>query len=245
MMMSRKRTTGLTEHHKKILRLVDHYMIEYGYPPSVRDLKNEGKFSSTSVVDYYLKQLTTQKIIERAEHTSRSIRLLKSLEELGITPTPSPRRAAQALRNAASDLLQVPVFGRIFASQPVPVPGSDFNYMDAESMVSVAQSMLPPRERGEGLYALEVRGDSMIDAMVNDGDIVIMKPTNVANNGEMVAVWLTDNDETTLKYFFNEGSRVRLQPANPQMGPIYKDPSVIQVQGKVIMIIRSVETRAQ
>ena len=245
MMMSRKRSTGLSENHKKVLRIVDFYQNEKGFSPSVRDLQKQGKFSSTSVVDYYLKQLVSQGVIERSDHVSRSIRLLKSLAELGIQPMASARRAAQNLSQNIADFLQIPVIGRIAAGQPVPIPSSDFNYMDAENMVAVARSMLPARERGDGLFALEVRGDSMIDAMVNDGDIVIMKSTKVAHNGEMVAVWLKDRDETTLKYFFNEGSQVRLQPANPHMNPLFFDPSVVEIQGKVIMVIRAVEMRAQ
>ena len=92
------------------------------------------------------------------------------------------------------------------------------------------------------LFAFHVKGDSMIDAMVNDGDIVIMKPTREALNGELVAVWLNDRDETTLKYFYKENGSVRLQPANPTMKPIYiNDPSIIEIQGKVIMVIRQIE----
>jgi repressor LexA len=83
----------------------------------------------------------------------------------------------------------------------------------------------------------------MIDAMVNDGDIVIMKRAQNANNGEMVAVWLEDSNETTLKYFFKEGSHVRLQPANPTMDPIIIDnPEHLRIQGKVVMIVRRVGT---
>jgi repressor LexA len=110
-------------------------------------------------------------------------------------------------------------------------------------MISVARSMLPEREKLENLFALEVRGESMIDAMVYDGDIVIMKKAQEARNGEMVAVWLLDQDETTLKYFYKETNRIRLQPANPSMDPIYKDPKVVQIQGKVVMVIRSVSNK--
>jgi repressor LexA len=79
----------------------------------------------------------------------------------------------------------------------------------------------------------------MIDAMVNDGDIVVMRPVNRADNGEMVAVWLTDRDETTLKYFYQENGKVRLQPANPSMAPIIIDnPAQVKVQGKVVLVIR-------
>ena len=99
--------------------------------------------------------------------------------------------------------------------------------------------MLPENDGTEQLYALRVFGDSMIDAMVNDGDIVVMKKVDQARNGEMVAVWLSDRDETTLKYFYLENGKVRLQPANPLMKPIIiEDPSIVEIQGKVVLVIR-------
>jgi len=84
----------------------------------------------------------------------------------------------------------------------------------------------------------------MIDAMVNDGDVVIMQhPQNDIKNGDMVAVWLNDRDETTLKYFFHENGGVRLQPANPSMDPIYiEDARTVEVQGKVVMVVRQLES---
>ena len=121
------------------------------------------------------------------------------------------------------------------------MPNSDSPYFDAESSVDIARSLLPARERISELFALEVSGNSMIDAMINDGDIVVMKHAQEANNGEMVAVWLDDNDETTLKYFYRENKRVRLQPANPTMGPIYiENPENLRIMGKVVMVIRQV-----
>ena len=118
---------------------------------------------------------------------------------------------------------------------------SDFSYFDAESMVDIASSLLPSNERNAKLYALEVQGDSMIDAMIYNGDIVIMKPAQEAHNGEMVAVWLRDREETTLKYFYRENGQVRLQPANPNMQPIYQDAANVEIQGKVVMVIRQVK----
>jgi repressor LexA len=154
----------------------------------------------------------------------------------------SLRQSAQDLGQAVSDLLRIPIAGRIVAGAPMPVPATDFSYYDSESMVDVAASLLPKGEKGENLFALEVQGDSMIDAMVYDGDIVIMKAGGEARNGEMVAVWLRDRDETTLKYFYLEKGRVRLQPANPTMQPIYiDDPSIVEIQGKVVMVIRQVK----
>ena len=85
---------------------------------------------------------------------------------------------------------------------------------------------------------MKVQGTSMIDALINDGDIVVMRHTNVANNGDMVAAWLTDREETTLKRFFREGNRIRLQPENQTMAPIYVDSDKVQVQGRVVTVIR-------
>jgi repressor LexA len=150
------------------------------------------------------------------------------------------RGAAQSV----VEMLRVPVIGRIVASQPIPVPASDLNYFDPDSGVDIARSLLPAREKAGDLFALEVSGDSMIDAMINDGDIVIMKKAQDAHNGEMVAVWLDDNDETTLKYFYRENNRVRLQPANPTMGPIYIDnPAQVRIMGKVVMVVRQIKSQ--
>ncbi len=126
--------------------------------------------------------------------------------------------AFQDIGKAISDAMQtltVPLLGNIVAGEPMPVPASDFSYYDPESGIDIARSLLPAHEAEDQLYALRVHGDSMIDAMINDGDIVVMKKTNQAKNGEMVAIWLNDRDETTLKYFYRENGKVRLQPANP------------------------------
>ncbi|NTV36286.1 MAG: hypothetical protein HGA53_04975, partial [Anaerolineaceae bacterium] len=168
--------------------------------------------------------------------------------ELHPTPVDIPGRVAQAIRSVSetvNDLIKIPIAGRIVASTPIPMPNSDFPYFDNESTVEIARSMIPNREKPEELFALEVDGVSMIDAMINDGDIVIMKPAIQARNGDMVAVWLDDKDETTLKYFYKEENRIRLQPANPTMAPIYVDnPAKLRIMGKVVMVIRQVQTVA-
>jgi len=229
-MMARKKA-GLGERHKKILKFLEKFQAENGYPPSIREIGENTHISSTSVVNYYLNQLEEMNFIERESNVSRGIRLLKTLEGNLVT-------AAQMI----SEMFKVPVVGRIVAGEPVPIPSSDFNYYDQETGIDIARSLLPPREKTEDLFALEVQGDSMIDAMVNDGDIVIMRPISQVENGEMVAVWLSDRNETTLKYFFKEGGHVRLQPANPLMKPIIiDDPAHVQVQGKVVLVIRKME----
>jgi len=229
--MMARRKAGLGERHKKILNFLEKFQSENGYPPSIREIGQNTSISSTSVVNYYLNQLEELNYIERESNVSRGIRLLRTLEGNLVS-------TAQTI----TEMFSVPVIGRIVAGEPVPVPSSDFNYYDQETGIDIARSLLPPREKTEDLYALEVQGDSMIDAMVNDGDIVIMRPVNRAENGEMVAVWLSDRDETTLKYFYNENGKVRLQPANPLMKPIIIDnPSQVEIQGKVVLVIRRLE----
>jgi repressor LexA len=231
--MPRKRKKGLSERQKKILEVLETFQDENGYPPSIREICAEADISSTSVVNYYLEQLEEMRYIERDRRISRGVRLLKPLEDI----SQSVKQAAER----ASELLQIPIVGRITAGELSPVPSSDFAYYDAESKIEIPPSQLPSREKGKDLFALEVDGDSMIDAMVNDGDIIILKPTHEARNGEMVAIWRTDEDETTLKYFFKENGQVRLQPANPTMEPIIiQDPSDLEIRGKVVMVIRQV-----
>jgi len=229
-MMARKKA-GLGERHKNILKFLERFQAENGFPPSIREIGENTNISSTSVVNYYLNQLEEMRFIERESNVSRGIRLLRTLEG-NLVDT------AQAI----TDMFSVPVVGRIVAGEPVPVPSSDFNYYDQETGIDIARSLLPPREKTTGLFALEVQGDSMIDAMVNDGDIVVMRSINRAENGEMVAVWLSDRDETTLKYFYQENGKVRLQPANPSMQPIIiANPEQVKVQGKVVLVIRRME----
>lgn len=244
-MMARRRRKDLSDRQVRILGVLDSFQKKFGYPPSIREICEKANISSTSVVNYYLDQLEEMGYIERDQGVSRGIRLIKPAVEAPAAIAGMVRSAAQAAQNvgrAVSEMLQIPVMGRIVAGSPIPVPASDFSYFDAESMVDVASSLLPSTEKGADLFALEVQGESMIDAMVYDGDIVIMKPASEARNGEMVAVWLKDRDETTLKYFYLEKGRVRLQPANRMMQPIYiDDPATVEVQGKVVMVIRQVK----
>jgi len=232
MMMARK-SKGLSERHISVLKFLVKYQDENKRPPSIREIGDAAKISSTSVVNYYLEQLEKMGYIERDGRVSRGLRLTDKVNEVVQMIT---------------DLMRVPVVGRIVASEPVPVPSSDFNYYDADSTVEIAASLLPEPEKNKQLFALEVQGDSMIDAMVNEGDFVIMKAINnnaEVRNGEMVAVWLPSQDETTLKYFYKEKEGYRLQPANPTMGPIMiNKEEPLEIKGKVVMVIRKMDTVA-
>jgi repressor LexA len=135
--------------------------------------------------------------------------------------------------------MAVPIIGRIAAGQPIPVPTADtWSNLDYSESIEVTRDMVGGRPN---VYGLRVKGTSMIDALVNDGDIVLMEAANTADNGDMVAVWLKREQEATLKRFYQEGDRIRLQPANEAMAPIYTDPANVEVQGKVLGAIRPLQ----
>jgi repressor LexA len=223
-MMVRK-SKGLSERHQRILDFLQEYQFANKYPPSIREIGEKTGISSTSVVNYYLDQLEKMGMIERDRKISRGVRLSKS--------------------NGTADTIRVPILGPIAAGplMLVPEPGVDYMNEKEYDAVDIARSLLPSREKGHELYALEVKGDSMIDAMINDGDIVVMRPAAEARNGEMVAVRV--DDEYTLKYFFKEKDGYRLQPANPTMKPIMlRKDAAPEIKGKVVIVIRRMEAIA-
>ena len=210
---------ALSSRQERMMAFIREFISKSGYPPSIREIGEAVDISSTSVVNYNLKALEKKKLIARDRTVSRGIRLL------GEATVPE---------RVLDGLIRIPLLGRIAAGSPIPVPESDFSLFDGET-VELARGALPDQQ---GLYALQVRGDSMIDALVNNGDIVVMKHQQHASNGEMVAVWIRDKEETTLKHFYLEGDTVRLQPANPTMQPIFVPAANVEVQGKVVMVIR-------
>ncbi len=209
----------LSERQRKMLDFIGQFSRERGYPPTIRQIGENVGISSTSVVNYNLKKLEKDGYLTRDLKVSRGVRLV----EAPGTRTPRP-----------GDIVGIPVAGYIFASMPTLV--GDTPQTSADETIELTRDILP--EMSE-LFALRVKGDSMIDAMVNDGDIVVMKKVTEARNGEMVAVWLSDRNETTLKHFYQENGRIRLQPANPTMQPILiNDPSTVEIQGKVVLVLR-------
>lgn len=211
----------LSPRQQAILEFIRSYTNENGFPPSIREIGKEVGISSTSVVNYNLNVLEKKHFIERSRDISRGLRLTED-----VAPP------------AADLTISVPLLGRIAAGEPIPVPDSDFSPFDSETISLTRDMVRDP----EGVYALQVRGDSMIDALIHDGDIVIMRRVQEAVNGDMVAAWLKDEKETTLKRFYWEpGHRqVRLQPANPAFAPIHVDPANLEIQGKVIAVIRHI-----
>jgi repressor LexA len=208
---------ALSERQRRILEFIKSFALDNGYPPTIREIGEAVDISSTSVVNYNLNALQKEGYIVRDRTVSRGIRLRESLQEL----------------RAAADLIQVPLLGRIAAGIPIPVPEDAF----AGEVIGLTRDVVPA---GDEIYALQVRGDSMVDAFINDGDVVVMHYQEIAKDGDMVAAWLVNEEETTLKRYFHEGSRIRLQPENSQMQPIYVAPDNLQIQGKVLAVIRQV-----
>jgi repressor LexA len=208
---------ALSERQRRILEFIKSFALDNGYPPTIREIGEAVDISSTSVVNYNLNALQKEGYIVRDRTVSRGIRLRESLQEL----------------RAAADLIQVPLLGRIAAGIPIPVPEDAF----AGEVIELTRDVVPA---GDEIYALQVRGDSMVDAFINDGDVVVMHYQEIAKDGDMVAAWLVNEEETTLKRYFHEGSRIRLQPENSQMQPIYVAPDNLQIQGKVLAVIRQV-----
>jgi repressor LexA len=204
----------LSGKQRKIFEYIRDFIDSHDYPPSIRQIQEACGISSTSVVDYNLRILEKGGYIKRDREVSRAIEVTHGGTKRGRIAT-------------------VPIIGTIAAGLPIPVPTAD--NIDSDDSIEVSPDILGNREN---VYALRVKGTSMIDALVNDGDVVIMEATNSAKSGDMVAAWLERENEATLKKFFPEGDRVRLQPANDTMDPIYTDAANVHVQGKVIAVRR-------
>jgi repressor LexA len=206
----------LSPRQKKILGFIQNFLTDKTYPPTIRDIVNGCGISSTSVADYNLEILEKKGYIRRHREVSRGIELLDSA----------------SIRH---NRVIVPVIGQIAAGEPIPVPASDSWSIAPSETLEVPQELIRGKE---DVYALKIKGLSMIDALINDGDIVLMQYTNAVENGEMAAVWLKSEKKATLKKVYASAESVRLQPANSQMEPIYVEPDNVEIQGKVIAVIR-------
>ena len=208
---------ALSSKQQKIIDFIRHFLADRQYPPSIRDIVIGCGLSSTSVVNYNLKILEKAGYIHRQPEVSRGI----------VVPPQSPTIGHRVL---------VPIIGRIAAGEPIPVPIPDtWDVVASSETLEVTTDLTRGKE---GVYALRVRGSSMVDALINDGDIVLMQYVNTVENGEMAAIWLKMEREATLKKVYVESGRIRLQPANSQMKPIYTKPDNVEIQGKVIAVIR-------
>jgi len=203
---------------QKIVDFIRRFWGEHHYPPSVRDILEGCGVSSTSVVDYNLDILEREGYIRRHSGISRGIELLTDAIGEGVR--------------------RIPVIGQIAAGAPIPVPSADtWDTTASAETVEVTEDVTRGKK---DVYALRVKGSSMVDALINDGDLVLMQHTNSVEDGETAAVWLKAEKEATLKKVYRERRRVRLQPANSLMEPIYASPDNVEIQGKVVAVIRKV-----
>lgn len=233
-----KKEKPLSERQQNILKYIHEYGTDVGRPPTIREIGQAVNISSTSVVNYNLTKLAERGLVDREADVSRGLRLTdKALIAMNVVTekiTEKAQQAAEAIEGLVANMVRIPIAGDIVASEPLEMGSTENFYEDLE----LSSSMLPDRIKTDELFALRVNGDSMIDAMVNHGDVVVMRKANQARNGDMVAVWLTPDDTTTLKYFYHEGDSIRLQPANPTMDPIRVPPENVQIQGKVVIVVR-------
>lgn len=207
----------LSDKQHRIKNFITRFVSDNGYPPTIREIQSACKISSTSVVDYNLNILQSRGLLERRADVSRGIKLINRHETAEMT-------------------VSVPVIGIIAAGTPIPAPTPD-----TWDIAAVSESMTVPAELTggkENIYALRVKGFSMVDALINDGDIVLLQQVSSVENGEMAAVWLKTEKEVTLKKVYVEPDRVRLQPANSQMKPIYTTPDNVEIQGRVVGVLR-------
>ena len=192
-------------------------MEDHQFPPTVRDIQGGCEISSTSVVDYNLHILQREGYLRRLPEVSRGIELV------GVQ------------RGTMMDVVSVPLIGSIAAGQPLHIPAAgdrhsdEFETMDLPSFLTGGKT---------DVYGLRVKGDSMIDAFIADGDLVLIEPVGQPETGDMVAAEI-DMEGVTLKRFFLEGDMVRLQPENPAMDPIIVPADRVAVRGRVVGVIRS------
>ncbi len=205
------RKPGISETRQRIFKFIHDFLDDKGYAPTVRDILKGCKISSTAVVQHHLN------ILEREGHIHRDPEIFRSIQLLDRKAT-----------------VRVPLLGFIAAGEPIPVPDSDTWHKEAAEALEITEELIPGKE----IYALKVKGLSMVDSLIDDGDIVLMETANTADDGDMVAVWLKDKQEVTLKRLFREKDMIRLQPSNMTMKPLYVNPQNIEVQGKVVGVIR-------
>ena len=199
----------LTKRQREILDHLQEFIQQHGYAPSLEEIGRRFSLSSLATVHKHLTNLEEKGFIRRSWNRSRSVELI------------SARTGQRAI--------ELPLFGYVAAGAPIEVvPMSE-----SSESVAVPEDLVGKR----GSYVLRVKGDSMIDEQIRDGDFVIVEDRKTANNGEMV-IALVGGTDATLKKFYREAGRIRLQPANPAMQPMLFDPSQIQIQGVVVGVMR-------
>jgi repressor LexA len=210
---------SITETQQSMLEYIEDYILGNSRPPTFRDIQRGVNISSLSMVSHHLDALQEAGQIEFSEGSSRGV-WVKGLPKPG-------------------DFVRVPLCGVITCDGEHGVPKEDsIDPKAAEDWIPVARSLVGTVKPDE-LYALRASGDSMIDAMINDGDLVIMKKSFDFKDGGLYAVLLNERNETTLKRVFKEGKKLKLKPENPNLKPFYVDAKAAQLQGRVVCVVRA------
>lgn len=226
----------LTAKQHELIRFIQQRLEETGISPSFEEMKEALDLKSKSGVHRLISALEERGFIRRLPNRARALEVLKQPEDT-VSSAPRARAANDMVRaatrpaasrqsEAANDVIEIPLHGRIAAGAPIEA-------IEGQNSLPVPAALLGPGEH----YALEVSGDSMIEAGIFDGDFALVRRTDTARDGEIV-VALVNNEEATLKYLRREGSRIRLDPANASHDPQIYDPDQVQVQGKLAGLLR-------
>lgn len=232
--MPSRSAENLSARQRQILGFVQEFAKEHGYPPSVRDIARGVGINSTSVVDHHLKALARMGFLRRAAGISRGIELLidsePSLAVKSNLPSPFADHTESSI-SAHAEPVVLPIVGRIAAGEPIEAVAGEMEH------ITLSADIAPP-----DAFVLKVKGRSMIEDLIDDGDLVVVRPQATAENGDIVVVLLNDGPtgegQVTLKRLYREKGRIRLQPANSTMQPIFVHPSQLSIQGKVVAVIR-------
>ena len=226
----RRKRGPRSEKPQKIMDWLSDWFSRHEYPPAIRDIVDGCGLSSTSVADYNLKILEREGKIKRDPTRARTITLVEA--------TPPPLRVVEVPE------VSVPVVGAIAAgttSLLPDVPSAWGSAANAEEHCQVTSDMVGGRDpEADKLFAVTVRGESMIEDLIAPGDTVILEHDSDIRNGDLTAVYMRDEEMLTLKRFFREDGRIRLQPENSMMEPIYTTEDNIEIQGRVISVLRLV-----
>lgn len=228
-MAAKRKKKRLSERQRAMQMFIEECIAERNHPPSIREICDHCDISSTSVADYNLRRLEERGYIKRDRKVSRGIQVLRPIGAM----------------LESEFAVNVPMYGSIAAGEPITIPEAD---VEPDHFIEVARDLIrAPKTRD--LFALRVQGQSMIDALIDDGDIVVLAHQETADNGDLVAAWIASREEWTLKKFFQEGDSITLRPANPAM---YSEEDVAQkftfsareedvkISGKVCLVLRQI-----
>ena len=220
----------LTAKQHELIRFIQQRLEDTGVSPSFEEMKEALDLKSKSGVHRLISALEERGFIRRLPNRARALEVIRQPEDVIANPRPAKADNVVELRRPAprpaNDVLEIPLHGRIAAGAPIEA-------IEGQTTLPVPAALLGPGEH----YALEVSGDSMIEAGIFDGDFALVRRTDVARDGEIV-VALVRNEEATLKYLRRENGMIRLDPANGAHEPQIYRPNEVQVQGKLAGLLR-------